>query len=449
MIQLANEKSGKIGIFGLARTGEATYLALRDYAKKIVCYDDSEKNRTEFSKKYGDKTLVHFKEDVWKELNKIVISPGVPTSLPKVHPIVELARELQIPFIGDVDLLYNARQDAHYIAITGTNGKSTTTSLIHHILSKGENKWDIGGNIGNAVLNMDQHAYGYVLELSSYQIELLQDFKAEVAILLNITPDHLDRHGTIENYTNVKKTLVQNAGTSIIGIDNKITAAIYEELKTTHNIIPISVKKIIEAGVCIKDGKIYDWMDGEQKEYIFPENKSLQGEHNYENAAASFAAAKLSGMEPEIILSQMKSFVGLLHRMQFVGTKFNIDFYNDSKATNAEAAAQSIAALKNIYWLAGGVAKSGGIESLLNLKGNITKAYLYGEAQNLFADQLEGLVPYQICNSLMESFNAALEDAKSSGARANMLLAPACASLDQFKDFEERGCHFIDLYDRI
>jgi UDP-N-acetylmuramoylalanine--D-glutamate ligase len=449
MIKLAKEKNKIVGVFGLSRTGESAYRAFKESGVQIICYDDSEKNRDEFAKKYGTDSLKPISDEIWKKAKQIIISPGVPTSFPQPHQVVELARKLEIPFVGDIDILCLARTDAEYIAITGTNGKSTTTSLIHHILGKHTKKWDIGGNIGNAVLNMDHQAYGYVLELSSYQIELLKDFKSGIAVLLNITPDHLDRYGTMENYTKVKKTLVVNAKTSIIGVDNAITKSIYAELKSTHNLIPISTKEIIEGGICVKNGKIYDRMNGAKEEYILAPNKSLQGEHNFENIAASYAATRLANIAPEDIISQIASFNGLRHRMEHVGSKFNIDFYNDSKATNAEAASKSLSALKNIYWLVGGVAKAGGIESLLPFKDNIKKAYLYGEAKYLFEHQLKDVISYQICDSLEESFMAALEDAKREKDLANILLAPACASLDQFKDFEERGNRFIELYDKI
>jgi UDP-N-acetylmuramoylalanine--D-glutamate ligase len=449
MIKLTKEKDKIVGVFGLARTGESVYRALKDADTHAICYDDSEKNREEFAKKHGNEDLIPITDEIWKKARQIIISPGVPTTLPQPHPVVELARKLAIPFMGDIDILCLERVDAQYIAITGTNGKSTTTSLIHHILGKHAKKWDIGGNIGNAVLNMDHQASGYVLELSSYQIELLKDFKANIAVLLNITPDHLDRHGTIENYTEVKKSLVKNAATSIIGIDNPITRMVFDELKSTHKLIPISTKEIIENGVCVKDGKIYDRMDGVNKEYTLFPNKSLQGEHNFENIAASFAVTKLYNIDADLIISQIGSFNGLPHRMQYLGSKLNIDFYNDSKATNAEAASKSLGSLKNIYWLAGGIAKAGGIKSLLPLKANIKKAYLYGDAKYLFEQQLKGVVPYQIFNSLEEAFMVAVEDAKLQNKPANIVLAPACSSLDQFKDFEERGCYFIELYDNL
>ncbi len=443
MINLENEKGNRIGILGLARTGEAAYLALKDFCN-VICHDDSEKNSTDFAAKYGADKLVNITDPAWERLDKIILSPGIPTSLPKPHPIMEIARKNNIPISSDIDLLYNASPDAHYIAITGTNGKSTTTALIHHILK--EHNYDIGGNIGKPALGMNHAARGYVLELSSFQIELLQTFKADIAIITNITPDHLDRHGTIENYINVKKSLVENCANSILNVEFAATKAIYE---SSSHVIPFSTRNLVEKGACVMNGKIYDCFSGMMKEYDLPESKYLQGEHNRENIAAAFAACRLTGLDAAEILEKIASFVSLPHRMQFLGTKFGIDFYNDSKATNAEAAEKSIGSLKNIYLLAGGVPKDGGLAPILHLRQNITKAYLYGQAKNLFAEQLEGIIPYQICDTLDESFAAAVCDAKTSPLPTNILLAPACASYDQFKDFEERGCHFMSLYDRM
>ncbi|MGV2333262.1 MAG UNVERIFIED_CONTAM: UDP-N-acetylmuramoyl-L-alanine--D-glutamate ligase [Planctomycetaceae bacterium] len=482
MIKLAKEKNKLIGIFGLARTGEALYLALKDIAENVICYDDSKITREAFASKYGPKALIPITDPIWRRLDKIILSPGIPLYGPNMHPIVNFAEENNIAITSDIDLLYEAREDAAYIAITGTNGKSTTTSLIHHILKMDNAKWDIGGNIGSSVMNMDHEANGYVLEVSSYQIDLLKTFRANIGILLNITPDHLERHGTMEKYIEVKKSLLARSDIRIVGGDGiestkNVIAREAErstmemsflcgpesrncnsnELQKLYNWIPdqvrddinISTKKIAKDTICVKDGKIYDYIGPELKEYILPDNKSLMGEHNRENIAASFAACRIVGMTPEIILKQIASFVGLPHRMQFLGTKYDIDFYNDSKATNADAAARSIGLLHNIYLLLGGVPKEGGIKDLLHLNSHITKAYIFGQAKSLFAEQLEGLIAYEICDNIDEATKKAVSDARSSKAKANILLAPACASFDQFKDFEERGYHFIELYDRM
>ena len=350
MIDLRKENGKKVGIFGLARTGEATYLALKDIAD-VICFDDSQYNKDAFTLKYNSNLLVPITDPAWTMLDYIILSPGIPTTFPHPHDIVTLAKDHNIPIMSDIDLLYIARPDAHYISITGTNGKSTTTALIHHILC--EKNYDIGGNIGTAALALNPTAHGYVLELSSFQLDITNKFHANIGIILNITPDHIDRHGTLENYILSKKSLIDNMaknGTAILSVDNKITREIYHDLHTSaQNIhfIPISTRKIIDHGVCVKGGKIYDSISGLLKEHTLPANKSLQGEHNSENIAAAYAASIASGIEPEYIILKLADFVGLPHRMQFLGTKFNIDFYNDSKATNADAASKSISALKN------------------------------------------------------------------------------------------------------
>lgn len=453
MIDLRREHSKKVGIFGLARTGEASYLALKDIAE-VICYDEAQANKERFASKHNPNLLVPIDDPAWTKLDYIILSPGVPTTFPKPHNIVTLAKKNNIPIMSDIDLLYIARPDAHYISITGTNGKSTTTALIHHILH--DNNYDIGGNIGTASLEMNTTAHGYVLELSSFQLDITHKLQSNIGIILNITPDHIDRHGTLENYILSKKSLIDNLahnGTAILSIDNEITKELYSDLHNARkdiHYICISTKKIIDHGICVKSGKIFDSISGPIKEYALPDNKSLQGEHNFENIAAAYAASIASGLKPQYIIDKLATFVGLPHRMQFLGTKNNIDFYNDSKATNAEAASKSISALKNIYWLAGGIPKDGGIEELLTLlPHHIKKAYLFGEAKNLFAEQINGIIDVRICENMQEAFDAAFADASKDSDHANILLAPACASYDQFKDYEERGQKFIWMRERV
>ena len=423
-------------------------MALKDYAH-IVCWDDSEQNRVSFASSHGNTQPIPITNTAWTKLDYIILSPGVPTTFPEPHDIAILAKKHNIPIMSDIDLLYIARSDAHYISVTGTNGKSTTTALIHHILL--EKNYDIGGNIGAAALGMKPTANGYVLEFSSFQLDITHNFHSNIGIILNITPDHIDRHGTFMNYILSKKSLIDDLapnGTAILSADNKITRELGQDLhlamKNIH-FIRISTKKIIDGGVCVKGGKIFDAISGKVTEYELPTNKSLQGAHNFENIAAAYASAISSGLKPEYILSKIATFVGLPHRMQFVGTKSNIDFYNDSKATNAEAASKSIGTLKNIYWLAGGVPKEGGIGDLLPLlSDHVKKAYLFGEAKELFAGQIGASTEVQICDNMKEAFDAAHKDASKSTEHANILLAPACASYDQFKNYEERGNKFIE-----
>lgn len=414
----------KIGIFGLGKTGISAYEYLKQ-DNKVICYDDNEHNRKEFEGKFGTDALENIDDTAWTCLDYILLSPGVPLHFPVPHDIVKLAQANNIPLISDIELLYQANRGAKYIAITGTNGKSTTTALMGHILG---DSYAIGGNIGVPVLDLPR-SEGYVLELSSYQLDLLESFHANIAVLLNITPDHIDRHGSLENYIEAKKRIWSNMGPKdhlIIGVDNDITRRLYEEIKgkVPFALVPISIKD--EVG-------------------DLPFNPYLLGDHNRENMLAAIAAAKIIGLPVASIKAKIADFVGLKHRMQFVRHYQNIDFYNDSKATNAEAASKSIAALDNVYWLAGGVPKEGGIESLSPLFSRIKKAYLFGEAKEQFARVLEGKVQYEITEDMEGAILLAYRDALASGVKANILLAPACASFDQFKNFEHRGDEFIRI----
>lgn len=424
MIRLTEEKGKNIGIFGLARTGISTYESLHGIAN-LFCWDDREQNRKNFASVYGFDDLHNINNKVWHSLDYIVLSPGVPLYFPKPHPIVEIANYHKIPIISDIELLYRVKKNAKYIGVTGTNGKSTTTSLIAHIMGNG---FAACGNIGISPLSLTAKN-GYALELSSYQLDLLSLIKLNVAVLLNITPDHLDRHNTMESYVEAKKRIWRNMGENdvlVIGVDNNITARIYEEIKDRmpFEVIPISSR---------------DKIDG------LPYNQSLLGSHNMENIAASYAATKALGKSHEEIMRRMATFVGLPHRMQFVCSKGKISFYNDSKATNAEAASKSLGALENVYWLVGGQSKEGGIASLEPLFGRVKKAYLFGQAREEFSRVLDGKVENVPRGTMAECFSLALDDAVSSGIEANILLAPACASFDQFQSFEHRGDEFIKL----
>lgn len=418
----------KIGIFGLARTGIASYEKL-EKDNHIIVYDDNPKNQQNFVDKFGNTHLKSPDSFEWRNLDYIILSPGIPLHFPKPHKIVDIAKEFKIPLISDIEVFYLLNKNATYVAITGTNGKSTTTALTGYILG---NDFAIGGNIGTPVLSLPNKK-GYVLELSSYQLDLLDKFKANIAVLLNITPDHLDRHGSLENYIESKKRIWRNLGirdTLIISVDNDITRSIYESIKekVDFNIIPISIKDEIKN---------------------LPYNNFLLGDHNRENVMASYHIAKVLGYPDEEIISKISTFVGLKHRMQFIRTYRNIDFYNDSKATNAESASKSIAALDNIYWIAGGVPKEGGIKSLSDLFYKIKKAYLFGEAKEQFANILASKIEFVICDDMEEALNNAVKDAIEFGEKASVLLAPACASFDQFKSFEHRGDEFIKLCNQI
>ena len=297
---------------------------------------------------------------------------------------------------------------------------------------------------------MELSKSGYVLELSSFQLDLLKSFKAKIAVLLNITPDHLDRHQTMDLYIAAKKKIFERMDKDsfgIINVDNDISRKVFLELKNESriNLIPISTCKILDKGISILNSKIYDNIS-EKLIIDLPPNKYLQGIHNLENIAASYAACRTIDINPEQIITSINTFQGLPHRMHYIGIIKGINFYNDSKATNVQAASMSIGALDNIYWLAGGVAKEGGIEQLESLFNKIKKAYLFGQDKELFAKTLKNKVDFEICQNLEQAFNFAFIDAiKSTDKLKNILLAPACASYDQFKNFEQRGELFTKL----
>lgn len=414
-----------IGIFGLARTGIATYEYLIGNSN-VICFDDNLANRGNFIIKFGSSSIRDIENEAWTKLDYIVLSPGIPLHFPSPHRVVQIANKHSIPLISDIELLYLDNPDSNYIAVTGTNGKSTTTSLIGHILSD----YVVAGNIGVPSLSVPSR-YGYILELSSYQLDLIDSFKANVAVLLNVTMDHIDRHGSMDLYIEAKKRIYRNMGKGdslVIGIDNDVTREIYNSIKerSEFNIYPISIKN---------------------HPYNIPDNIFLQGNHNLENILAAIEVAKILGYKDYDILAKIQSFVGLKHRMEFVRSYKNIHFYNDSKATNADSASKSLSTLNNIYWIAGGVSKEGGINSLTSFFPRVRKAYLFGQSKEEFAKTLEvNNSSFDLFDSLKDALKQAVIDAKNDQCKdINILLAPAAASLDQFKNFEERGEVFTKL----
>jgi UDP-N-acetylmuramoylalanine--D-glutamate ligase len=445
-MQLRLQKGKRIGIFGLGLTGISVYEALSGIAGKILCYDDSEKNTKQFAAKFGNDNILPLTDESWKKLDKLIISPGIP----RTHPVFLFAEEHNIQISSDIELFYEENFDSEFIVITGTNGKSTTTALVSHILQEAGLDYFTGGNIGVPVLSLPHGKKGYVLELSSFQIDLLVNFEPKITALLNITPDHLDHHGSFEEYAKVKSSILLRGGTRVISVDSQITAEIFRKLRNIgeSNLIATSSINEIKEGLSFFDKTLTDnFFD--KKQYSGVVNPGLLGRHNQENIVAGFAICRALGVTGEQIISSTISFKGLDHRMQYVGAKKGINFYNDSKATNASAAASSMGSLENILWLAGGRFKEKTLAPLDGVIGNITKAYLFGESKDIFADYLENKVTYQICNTMEEAFNSALRDAQDLTGERNMLLAPAASSQDQFKNFEERGRIFTELVAQV
>ncbi|MDF2367768.1 UDP-N-acetylmuramoyl-L-alanine--D-glutamate ligase, partial [Sneathiella sp.] len=367
------------------------------------------------------------------------------------HPVVDRAKKAGAAVIGDIEVFLQEKEVGRVIGVTGTNGKSTTSALIHHLLTSAGKLSALGGNIGTPVMDLPElePEGSYVLELSSYQLDLTPSWRADVAILLNITPDHLDRHGDMEGYAAVKKRIFQHQdenGVAIINIDDPLCEHIATCLAIhgEGRLIPISTTSPIDGGVSVIDGRLEDRSSSDQS-WTMDISKigSLRGRHNWQNAAAAVAAARTAGLTPDEIRGGLQSFGGLAHRMEEVGRSEHILFINDSKATNAEAAEKALTSFDNIFWIAGGRQKVGGISSLAPHFHRIQEAFLIGEAADQFAETLEGEVPFQKCQDLNDAVRRAAEAARSEGSRsAAVLLSPAAASFDQFTSFEARGDAF-------
>lgn len=446
-----------IGIYGLGITGESSYRYLKNLNCDIIAWDDNIENREQFNVNNPSSQLVDINKDEWLKINLLILSPGVPLKFPTPHQVVKIALENNIEIITDIDLLYLTNPNAKYIGITGTNGKSTTAALVHHILKQNDLNYELGGNIGVPVLSTNLSSKGYVLELSSFQIDLLKYIRLDLAILLNITADHLDRHGTMENYIQAKEKIFSYLSldsTAIVGIDNENSRNVYYNLKNNidaklKNFSTLNLQfKDINLDVKINGNMLVDYSTN--KSYMLPENIYLVGNHNKENITAAYITCKEIGIAPESFISNLKSFVGLDHRMQFIKTLANISFYNDSKATNAEASIPALKTLENIYWLAGGVSKDGGIENIVPHLKNVKKAFLFGQAKNIFAKTLtKTIVSYTLCEDLEDALVKSIEDARKEKDNINILLSPSCASFDQFKNFEHRGNVFKELINKM
>ncbi len=448
---LSKQTGKKIGIFGLGLTGTSVYKSLVTRVTELICYDDSKVNIEKFIKEFGSSYVLSINNQKWKTLDKIVISPGIPHS----HQIFQIALENKIPVTSDIELFIEENPSSEFIFITGTNGKSTVTALTGRILLKAGLDYHIGGNIGKAVMSLPYHRKGYVFEVSSFQIELLTNIDAKISVITNITPDHLDRYKNVEEYAQVKQKILTPNSLKIIGINSHISQDIYHNLKKAYSskLIPISNSNKIEGGIFCDNNYLYDNTENDKISLSLPALPHLQGVHNKENIAIVYAICKSLSVSTFFIIKALESFSGLEHRMQYIGSYKNINFYNDSKATNISSALASLSAFNNIIWFAGGKFKEENLDELKPILKNIKKAYFFGESKNLFAEFLDRVSPskpkYEICENLEEAFNKAIEYSIKTSAQLNFLLAPACASYDQFKNFEERGMVFVKLVQDI
>lgn len=463
MIPVHAYEGRRVAVFGLGRTGIATAKALAAGGALVSCWDDSGPAR-ERALAAGIE-LDDLNRRDWGDIAALVLSPGIPLTHPKPHHMVERAHAVGAPVIGDTELFAMAlaglpeRRRPKVIGITGTNGKSTTTALIGHILRETGRKAVVGGNIGDAILAQDPPSPGmhYVLELSSYQIDLTQTLACDIAVLLNITPDHIDRHGDFAGYFRAKQRLFEMqapAGRAVIGVDDAETAAFYSRLRQTRReeqVISISAGRVFARGVYALGDRVYDALDTASHPAVdLARAPALPGRHNAQNVAAALATVRLLGVTARAAADAIYTFPGLPHRQETVATIRGVRFINDSKATNAEAAVQALTCYDSIRWIVGGRAKAGGLEAAMGAAGRIARAYLIGEAEARFASELDGRIPYTRCGTLEAAVEAAARDAWS-GGRPNevVLLSPAAASFDQFASYEARGDAFRTLVEGL
>jgi UDP-N-acetylmuramoylalanine--D-glutamate ligase len=451
MISVDSFTGKRVAVLGLARSGRAAAEALAAGGATVLAWDDNPKVREAVA---GELSLYDVTGADWRQIPALVLSPGIPHSFPAPHPEVVRARAAGTEIIGDIELLGRARPETRYVGITGTNGKSTTTALIGHILASAGRPVEIGGNLGTAALSLAPLGPEgtYVLEASSFQLELISSLAFDVAVLLNITPDHLDRHGDMDGYIAAKRRIFAHQGvgaTAIVGIDDPICRDLCEELQPgPARVVPISVGKTVPGGVYVDQGRLVDATGPRPVRVLdLAEAERLPGAHNWQNAAAAYAAARAVGVPTEEAANAIRSFPGLAHRQELVATIDGVRFINDSKATNADATEKALLCYEAIYWIAGGLPKAGGITALAPYFGRVRHAYLIGTATEEFAATLGSSVPFTRCGDLATAVAAAAEAACRDGAQgtvveAVVLLSPACASYDQFAHFEARGDAF-------
>ncbi len=443
-------------VFGLARSGLKAVEGLVAGGAMVLAADDRPE-ALKLAAGLGAKPVDWRKQD-FKGLAAVVLSPGVPLTHPKPHGVVDKARKAKVEIIGDTEVFARTLQ-AHTLApqiigITGTNGKSTTTSLLGHVLARCGRDAQVGGNIGTGVMGLrpPKANTSYVLELSSYQLDLMHQHKLSAAVLLNITPDHLDRHGRMEHYVAAKARIFRNQGPgdlAVIGVDDAYGQEICTDLvaQNGRTIVPVSVKRVLNRGVYVVNGMLYDAMAGRPERVVdLRSAPALLGAHNWQNAAVAYAVARGLGHASRTIAKALLSFQGLAHRMEVLPEIEGVRFVNDSKATNLDAARQALSALDPIFWIAGGQAKGDDFTEIADILPRVRTAYLIGRDGAKIAEAIKAHTQVQVLETMAEAVRAAFADAKAAiaplSSAPTVLLSPACASFDQYRDFEHRGDDF-------
>lgn len=458
MIFIPEVKQLSIGVFGLGVSGVATCESLVASGAKVFTWDENAAARAKTSD--TEYRAEHPKQWPWEEIAAVVVSPGVPLTHPKPHVIVRKARHENIPVIGDIELFARAinalpeKERPRIAAVTGSNGKSTTTALIGHMLREAGEEAFVGGNIGEAALSLPapERHHIYVLELSSFQLDLTHSLRANAAVFLNLSPDHIERHGSVDGYLAAKKRIFLNQtkdDAAIIGVDDSYGQKLCTEwmARGVSKVIPVSARSTLGRGVYCLDGKLFHNFDGKTaRAGDISTARGLRGPHNHQNAAAAVAVCAQFGVSPALATMTAMTFSSLPHRMEEAGRIGKTLFINDSKATNADAAARALDAFKDVFWVAGGKPKEGGVASLRDQLAGVRSVYLIGEAATEFEEQLRGAAHCVICGDLETATQRAAADAAASdAAQPVVLLSPACASYDQFANFAARGDAFKNI----
>ena len=450
MIDLSHLKGHRVAVLGLGKSGTAAIRALKAAGVEVAAWDDKVAGRA-FAEREGV-PVRDFGADGLDGADLVMLSPGIPRTHPRPHPAVARALDAGCRLVGDIDLLAEALPETGFLGVTGTNGKSTTTALIQHVFETAGVESEAGGNLGPAALGLEPVGPGgwYVLEVSSYQLETITEVPWSIGVFINITPDHLDRYPDMAGYVAAKKRLldgIRPGGTAVIGIDDDYSRTVFEQTRARPGIrvIPVSIEGAVEGGVFVRDGVLYDATGGADRPVLdLREAPALPGPHNGQNVACAWAAARAAGVSEDRLAAAIRSFPGLAHRLQLVGTIGGVRFVNDSKGTNPDAAAKALASYDTIYWIAGGRPKEGGLDAVDPYLPRVRRAFLIGEGAPKFAAHLDGRVPHQRSTDLDAAVEAAYRAARDDGAAdAVVLLSPACASFDQFANFEARGEAFV------
>jgi UDP-N-acetylmuramoylalanine--D-glutamate ligase len=458
MIPVKGYEGATVAVLGLGRSGLATARALRMGGAELLLWDDSADARDTAATE-GFVCTDPMKAGAFDGVAALIVSPGIPHLYPAPNKVIARALEAGVPIDNDIGLFFRsfAVEDwdgfdttPRVVCVTGSNGKSTTTALIHHILEAAGRPTQMAGNIGRGVLDIDPATDGevVVVELSSYQTDLARALTPDVAVFTNLSPDHLDRHNGMGGYFAAKRRLFAEGGPdrAVIGVDEvegRFLANQLSEGAADDRVIRISSGQKLEGfgwSVFARKGFLAEWRKGRQVASIdLREIKGLPGAHNHQNACAAYAACRTLGIGPKVIEQAFHSFAGLPHRSQLVAERNGVRFINDSKATNVDSAAKALQAFPRIRWIAGGLGKEGGIAALQPFLGSVAKAYLIGHSARDFALEL-GATPHEISETMDRAVARAAAEAEPGDV---VLLAPAAASFDQYPNFEKRGDDFM------